>query len=101
MSAFNPAAYPALYWVIASAIADRGTVSLEVARRDAGVEFVVGAGDGRSDAAGLRLALARELAALLGGSIEVQSAPGRASLFRFFAPAAALTSEHRAVQVGA
>jgi signal transduction histidine kinase len=89
--------------LVATAIrlTDRGTVSLEVARREAGIEFVVGAGAGRSQAAGLRLTLARELAVLLGGCIEVQSAPDRASLFRFFAPAVALPSEHRPAQVGA
>lgn len=73
-------------------LTERGTVSLAVAAQGPDVEFTVRAADAairRSGSMGLGLSLARELALLLGGRVEVQSPPGQASTFRFVAPAVA------------
>jgi signal transduction histidine kinase len=86
-------------------LTDRGTVSLDINATPPGVEFTVRAADvtsGRSvTGTGLGLSLARELALLLGGRIEVQSEPPQASTFRFIVPAEARMMEHAPVRAGA
>jgi signal transduction histidine kinase len=72
-------------------LTDRGTVSLDVHSHGTDVDFAVRAADAVKSrtvgGTGIGLSLARELAPLLGGRIEVQSEPGQASTFRFIVPA--------------
>jgi signal transduction histidine kinase len=86
-------------------LTDRGTVSLDVDSQGSDIEFVVRAADATSrrtqGGTGLGLSLARELAPLLGGRIEMQSEPGQASTFRFIVPAEARMMDPAPARVGA
>jgi signal transduction histidine kinase len=78
-------------------ISDRGTVSLDASFDGSNIDFAIRTAalvSRRSETGtGLGLALACELAPLLGGRVEVESEAGQASTFRFIVPAEARMME--------